>query len=320
MARVRIGVIGAGVLGSYHIQKCLKNKDVACAGFYDVSPQRRAEISKKLGVDAFDDMDALIDASDACIVATPSSTHAAVATACMDKKRHVLVEKPLAPSLPEGGALVALARKRGVVLHVGHSESFNAAFVKLQSFAPLPRFLEINRLAQYSPRGTDVSVILDLMVHDLQLVLRLLGEEPCYDAIAATGVPVVSADIDIANVRIPFPSGCVVNCTASRISAKRMRKLRLFARDNYYSVDLDKEEIEHYFLTGAAVPGQPLPVGFDREKAKHVDALEAELAAFVAAVVGTPSAQGVTGEEALRVLKVTDTIMALLMNQNSDSV
>jgi len=134
-------------------------------------------------------MNALIDASDACIVATPSSTHTAVATVCMDKKRHVLVEKPLAPSLPEGVALVALARERGVVLHVGHSESFNAAFAKLQSFAPLPRFLEINRLAQYSPRGTDVSVILDLMVHDLQLVLRLLGEEPCYDAIAATGVP-----------------------------------------------------------------------------------------------------------------------------------
>jgi predicted dehydrogenase len=177
--------------------------------------------------------------------------------------------------------------------------------------------MEIHRLAQYSPRGTDVPVILDLMVHDVQLMLRLLGEEPCYDAMAATGVPVVSHDIDIANVRIPFPSGCVVNCTASRISAKRMRKLRLFARDNYYSVDLDKEEIEHYFLTGTATPGAPLPVEFSREKPRHVDALEAELAAFVSAIRGEPSAgQGVSGEEALGVLRVTDTIMKLLTSQD----
>jgi predicted dehydrogenase len=231
------------------------------------------------------------------------------------KKRHVLIEKPLASSVVEGDGLVTIARERGLIIHVGHSESFNAAFVKLQSLAPQPRFMEIHRLAHYSPRGTDVPVILDLMVHDVQLILRLLREEPCYDAMAATGVPVVSHDIDIANVRIPFPSGCVVNCTASRISAKRMRKLRLFARDNYYSVDLEKEEIEHYFLTGTATPGAPLPVEFSREKPRHVDALEAELAAFVSAIRGEPSAQGVSGEEALKVLRVTDTIMKLLTSQ-----
>jgi predicted dehydrogenase len=315
MAEVKIGVIGAGVLGSYHIQKCLKNRDVECAGFYDVSPQRRTEVSKKLGVAAWDDIDKLIAATGALIVATPSSTHVPVATACIDAGRHVLVEKPLAPSCDEGSALVQRAREQGVVLHVGHSEAFNSAFVKLLSLAPVPKFIEIDRLAQYSPRGTDVSVILDLMVHDLQLILRLLGEEPRYDAIAATGVPVVSGGIDIANVRIPFPSGCVVNCTASRISAKRMRKLRLFARDNYYSVDLDKEEIEHYFLTGPARPGAPLPVEFSKDKRRHVDALEAELAVFVAAIRGAPGQSGVSGQEALGVLRVTDTIMAILRNQ-----
>lgn len=199
-----------------------------------------------------------------------------------------------------------------MVLHVGHSEAFNSSFVKLLSLEPSPRFIEVHRLAQYSPRGTNVSVILDLMVHDLQLVLRLCGEEPLCGEIAATGVPVVSSGIDIANVRIPFPSGCVVNCTASRISAKRMRKLRLFARDNYYSVDLDKEEIEHYYLTGAAEPDKPLPVGFDREKTKHVDALESELAAFVGEILGKPGQKGVTGAEALAVLKITDTILALI--------
>jgi predicted dehydrogenase len=310
MAELKMGVIGAGVLGSYHIQKCLKNRNVAFAGFFDMSPERRAEVCKKLGVTAWDDMDGLIAASDALIIATPSSSHVTIAQRCIEAKKHVLVEKPLAPSHDEGAALVKRAKEQNVKLHVGHSEAFNSSFVKLQSHKPAPRFIEVHRLAQYSPRGTDVSVILDLMVHDLQLILRLLGEEPRYDAIAATGVPVVSSGIDIANVRIPFASGCVVNCTASRISAKRMRKLRLFEKDNYYSVDLDKEEIEHYYLTGAASPGKPLPVGFDKEKAKHVDALEAELAAFVADILGTPGLAGVKGEEALAVLKITDTILA----------
>jgi predicted dehydrogenase len=312
MTDKRIGVIGAGVLGSYHIQKCLKNKRVTCAGFFDVSPQRRAEVSKKLGVPAWDDMDELIAAADGLVVATPSSAHVSVAAACIAAGRHVLVEKPLAPSYAEGRELVERARDRGIVLHVGHSEAFNSSFVKLRSLNPSPRFIEVHRLAQYSPRGTDVSVILDLMVHDLHCVLRLLGEEPRYDAIAATGVPVVSDGIDIANVRIPFPSGCVVNCTASRISAKRMRKLRLFERDNYYSVDLEKEEIEHYYLTGPAKAGEALPVGFGKEKTKHADALEAELAAFVNDISGSPGSGGVTGEEGLAVLKITDTILALI--------
>jgi predicted dehydrogenase len=317
MADVRIGVIGAGVLGSYHIQKCLKNKDTAFAGFFDMSFERRTEVSKKLGVLAWDNIDGLLAASDALIIATPSSTHVTIAQRCLEAQKHVLVEKPLAPSHGEGTALVRLAREHGVVLHVGHSEAFNASFVQLLSHNPAPRFIEVHRLAQYSVRGTDVSVVLDLMVHDLQLILRLLHEEPDYGAIAATGVAVVSNGIDIANVRIPFPSGCVVNCTASRISAKRMRKLRLFEKDNYYSVDLDKEEIEHYFLTGQALPEKPLPVEFDKEKPRHTDALELELAAFVDEILRKPDNRGVKGEEALTVLKVTDTIMLLLQSSKA---
>jgi predicted dehydrogenase len=187
------------------------------------------------------------------------------------------------------------------------------------SLRPNPRFIEIHRLAQFSPRGTDVPVVLDLMVHDLQLLLRLCREEPLYDKIAATGVPVVSDDVDIANARIPFPSGCVVNLTASRISAKRMRKLRLFERDNYYSVDLDKEEIEHYALThspskppAGVAPGVALPIAFTRETVPHVDALETELASFVAAIRGADAPGAIQGDEALAVLKITDTILALI--------
>jgi predicted dehydrogenase len=232
------------------------------------------------------------------------------------------VEKPLAPSYEQGRTLVARAKERNLVLHVGHSEAFNAAFVKILALGPHPRFIEIHRLAQFSPRGTDVPVVLDLMVHDLQLLLRLCKEEPLYDKIAATGVAVISDDIDIANARIPFPSGCVVNLTASRISAKRMRKLRLFERDNYYSVDLDKEEIEHYSLTRngaaspAAAPGTPLPAGlpiaFSCETVPHADALETELAAFVGDIRGGAEPSGIKGDEALSVLKITDTILSLI--------
>lgn len=319
MDKVTVGVIGAGVLGSFHLQKCLKNPDVVVSGFYDVSVERQRTVAEKLGVSAFETPENLIAKSEALIVATPSSTHVDMAMRCLEAGRHVLVEKPLAPSYEQGRSLVARARERGVVLHVGHSEAFNAAFVKLLSHQPSPRFIEIHRLAQFSPRGTDVPVVLDLMVHDLQLLLRLCGEEPLYDKIAANGVPVVSDDIDIANARIPFPSGCVVNLTASRISAKRMRKLRLFERDNYYSVDLDKEEIEHYELTHSkqAVPPAPaaagaLPIVFNCETVPHVDALETELAAFVGAVRGTAAPLGVQGDEALAVLKITDTILSLI--------
>jgi len=314
MNKVTVGVIGAGVLGSFHLQKCQKNPDVSLTGFYDISDDRRHVVSEKLGVSAFETPESLIAASEAIIIATPSSTHVDMAMRCLEAGRHALVEKPLAPSYEQGRTLVARARERGVVLHVGHSEAFNAAFVKLLSLSPRPRFIEIHRLAQFSPRGIDVPVVLDLMVHDLQLMLRLCKEEPLYDKIAATGVPVVSDDVDIANARIPFPSGCVVNLTASRISAKRMRKLRLFERDNYYSVDLDKEEIEHYALTHANAPVSAggLPIAFTSEIVPHVDALEAELAAFVGEIRGTAAPTGVQGDEALAVLKITDTILSLI--------
>jgi predicted dehydrogenase len=321
MSNVKIGVIGAGVLGSFHLQKCVKSNEVECVGFFDVSEKRREEVSAKLGVAGFSDPEKLIEQCDGVIVATPSTTHVAMARLCLQKKRHVLVEKPLAPSHAEGLGLVELANNNNCVLHVGHSESYNAAFVQLLAYAPHPRFVEIHRLAQFSVRGTDVPVVLDLMVHDIQLLLRLCHSEPDYKNIMATGVAVVSDDIDIANVRIPFLSGCVANITASRISTKRMRKVRLFERDNYYSIDLNDGDIEHYVLNRGA-NGKPapvaspamqgLPIVFDCKTATPVDALEAELAAFVSAIRGTDMDCGVQGEEALKVLKVTDTIMELI--------
>jgi len=306
---IATGVIGAGVLGSFHINKCTINPQINLRGFFDSNPERRAMVSKQTGIRAYDSITALLADVNAVILATPASTHLEIGHICLNAKKHLLIEKPLAESQSEGHELVELAAHNNVVLHVGHSEAHNAAFAKLMTYKPQPRFIEVHRLASYSPRGTDVSVVLDLMVHDIQLILRLCGEEPLYGAIAATGVPVVSDDIDIANVRLTFPSGCVANLTASRFSAKKMRKLRLFEKDNYFSINLNKGEIEHYQLIREPVTPSAMPVAFNTETVEPVDALETEQQAFVYAIHARPNS-GVTGTEALRILKVTDAILS----------
>jgi predicted dehydrogenase len=312
MNKIKVGVIGAGVLGSYHIGKCLANPKVYLSGFYDHDPGRRRAVQDKFHIQGHADLASLLAETDAEIIATPASTHLEIARKCLDHGKHLLIEKPLAASFSEGMLLVEGAKKRGVVLNVGHSEAFNATFAKLLSYGPRPRFMEVHRLAQYSPRGTDVPVVLDLMVHDIQLILRLCKEEPRYDKIAATGVPVISDDIDIANVRLLFPSGCVANLTASRISAKRMRKIRIFSKDNYFSADLDKGEIDRYYLTSGTPATRDVTVAFNKETVAPVDALEAELQAFIDAIQGNNKNGGVSGTEALEVLKVTDCILQQL--------
>ncbi|MBD3345633.1 MAG: gfo/Idh/MocA family oxidoreductase [Chitinivibrionales bacterium] len=310
MNPIKIGVIGAGVLGGYHLNKCVNNPSVDCIGFYDSSQQRAEEVEKSCGLKAFDSIDSLIDSADAVIIAVPCSAHLETGLAALRAGKHVLLEKPLADSYDNGEKLVEAAERQNCILHVGHSEIFNPAFERLVAFSPAPRFMEIHRLAEFSPRGTDVSVILDLMVHDLHLVYRLCKEEPDYGAIAATGVPVISPDIDIANVRLSFPSGLVVNCTASRVSIKRMRKLRLFQKNTYFSVDLDTRKFERCYLDPAYSADQ-LPVVCDTEKPAAGDALEKELDAFVNAINGEENGNrgGTTGNEALIVLKITDAIM-----------
>lgn len=306
---LRVGIIGAGVLGSYHVEKCCRNKTVVCSGVYDLDPAKRTSAVERFRVVSFDNVDRLIEASDALIIATPCSTHAEVARRCASAGRHMLIEKPLARNAAEATDLLACATQAGVMVRVGHSEFYNAAFNRLYSYAPEPRFIEIHRLAEFSLRGTDVSVVQDLMVHDIHLLLRLCGQDPVYETIMATGVSVISGDIDIANVRCTFPSGCVANITTSRISTKRMRKLRLFQRDNYFSVDLGSGLVERYRFDPTAKESNRFPISFSNETVEPVDALEAEQADFFAAVNGTGTG-GVSGEEGLRVLKVTDAILS----------
>ena len=306
-----IGVIGTGVLGSFHLEKLLKNKQCNCIGFFDANSDRRITISQKYNVQGFADLDSFLAACTACIVATPCTSHYEIVSQCLLAGKHVLVEKPLASTYTEGSKLVALAEQNHCILQVGHSENYNAAFMRLSALMPSPRFIEIHRLAAFSERGTDVSVVVDLMVHDLFLILQLCNEEPQYETIMATGVPVLSDSIDIANVRLQFPSGCVANVTASRISVQRMRKVRVFQKDNYFSVNLDTGELDHYRVLPAAQRLQsPAPFSHSHEKIPMHDALETEQAAFLATMFDPKNKNGISGASALRVLAITDAILA----------
>ncbi|MBD3422585.1 MAG: gfo/Idh/MocA family oxidoreductase [Chitinivibrionales bacterium] len=312
MKKVAVGVIGAGVLGGFHLRKCLANGFVECVGFHDSNARRAQEVSLQLQLPALG-VQELLDRCEAVIVAIPCSEHLRVGRICLQQAKHVLMEKPLAASYEEGCELVRLAAEKNLVLHVGHSELFNPAFRQLLAMKPQPRFLEIHRLSAFSHRGTDVSVVLDLMVHDLHLLLRLCDEEPVHANIAATGVAVVSPDIDIANVRIPFPSGCAANLTASRISLKKMRKVRIFQKDNYFSVDLDSRRIDHCFLNRESTEAFPIAVKSHEPEAQ--DALEAEQKSFIDALGHNDGIFATTGNEALRVLRTTDAIMNKLQEE-----
>ncbi len=232
---LRVGVIGVGALGRHHVRLLATESPWAqLVGAHDAKPDRAA-FAEQYGARSFASADALIEACDALVVASATASHRAVAGRALEAGRHCLVEKPLAASSAECAELLALAAARRLVLHVGHVERLNPAVRAARAFIRRPRFIESHRLASFAPRGVDVDVLLDLMIHDLDLVLDWTGQEP--EAVAAVGVAVLTEREDIANARLEFPDGCVANLTASRVSQERMRKLRLFQADAYLSLD-----------------------------------------------------------------------------------
>jgi len=232
---VRLGVIGIGHLGSIHASFISGLKGAVPAGIHDIDPARAAEAGAKSNLTVFDSIDALLDESDAVIIATPTHSHFEIAAKALEKAKHVFIEKPVTERVEEARRLRDIAGKRNLKIQVGHIERFNPAIVALEKFALAPRFIESHRLAQFKPRGTDVAVVLDLMIHDLDIILSLV-RSPVTN-IAANGVAVVTRHPDIANARIEFENGCVANVTASRISQRPMRKMRLFQQDAYLSID-----------------------------------------------------------------------------------
>lgn len=232
---MRYGVFGAGHLGKIHLRCIAESAELELVGFYDPDPTQAEAVATALGTRAFPDPESLIEACDIIDIVTPTITHFALAQQALEAGRHVFIEKPVTNTIEEAEALIALKNRHGLQVQVGHVERFNPAFLALGNRKIDPRFIEAHRLATFNPRGTDVSVVLDLMIHDLDILLTLVPAP--ITQISANGVTVVSDTPDICNARITFANGCVANLTASRISLKQMRKMRLFQQDAYISLD-----------------------------------------------------------------------------------
>ena len=239
---LKIGQIGAGHLGKFHLNNWKTIEGVELVGFCDTDDANAAAVAQKYELRRFDTPEALIDACDAIDIVAPTTVHYPLCELAIRKGKHVFVEKPLAHTMDEAKDLVKLAKEANVKFQVGHVERFNPAFLALQGQVLQPMFIEVHRLAQFNPRGTDVSVILDLMIHDIDIILSLVKGNVSY--ISANGVAVMSDTPDIANVRIEFDNGCVANLTSSRISMKKMRKMRLFQKDAYIGIDFLEKKTE----------------------------------------------------------------------------
>jgi len=239
---LKIGVLGAGHLGKIHLKQIKELPQYQLVGFFDSDPDMIKRVSEEMHITAFPSAIELIKNVDVVDVVVPTLAHYEYATIALRQFKHVFIEKPLAASIEEAKALVALAREANVKTQVGHVERFNPAFLAVKDRCESPMFIEAHRLAQFNPRGTDVSVILDLMIHDIDIILSLVKSD--VKRISASGVAVVSDTPDIANARIEFDNGCVANLTSSRISLKNMRKIRMFQKDAYISIDLLSHKTE----------------------------------------------------------------------------
>ncbi len=232
----RIGVAGIGALGFHHARILSSLDGVRMSGIFDIRPERAQEVGRELGVQVHGELDGLIEASDALVVAVPTTAHEDVAVSALSEGKAVMVEKPLAPTLAASDRILAAAREGGTFVQTGHVERFNQAILAAEPYLDEPRFVESHRMAPFTPRSTDVAVVLDLMIHDVDLVTSLVGS-PLRE-FAASGVPVLTPNIDIASARLSYEGGAVANLTASRVSMERMRKLRLFQPSGYLSLNL----------------------------------------------------------------------------------
>ena len=308
-AEPRIGVIGAGALGYHHVRLLSALEGVRFVGFHDMSPERAAQVSNELKVPHLSDMDSLLRECDAVTIVVPTPAHHAVAKNALEQGKHVLIEKPFTATLDEADDLLATAAASGALIQTGHVERFNRAIRAAVPYIEAPRFVVCDRLAPFSPRGADVAVVLDLMIHDIDLILTLVGGHVA--DLAAVGVPVLSPFVDIANARLTFASGAVANITASRVSVERTRKLRIFQASGYMSLDLASGQGVYYRLRKgvdlAELARGPLAVDAFVERislsAPEAEPLRLEFESFAAAVRGEAPVvvSGEDGREALDV-------------------
>ena len=290
---LKVGIFGVGHLGKFHISNWKEIEGVKIVGFFDPNNDNANEVINTHGLKRFSDEEKLIEACDIIDVITPTDLHYEVCMMAIRKGKHVFVEKPLAHTLQEGKDLVNMVREAGVKMQVGHVERFNPAYLALKELNLNPMFIEVHRLAQFNPRGTEVSVILDLMIHDIDIILSLVKSD--VKSISASGVAVMTDTPDIANVRIEFNNGCVANLTSSRISMKKMRKVRLFQKDAYIGIDLLEKKTEiiklkqpedvDVFSFDIDTPNGKKTIAIANPSIEQLNAIKLELESFVDAII-----------------------------------
>ena len=318
---ISIGVIGVGYLGNLHVQQLNKIPNIQVSGIFDLDADRSLEIAKQYDVPHICKISELLSQSDAVTIVTPTKSHFDVANNALDFNCHVFIEKPITDCIQQAEVLLQKSESLQKIIQVGHIERFNPAFQVVKDNDQSPQFIEVHRLAKFNPRGTDVPVVLDLMIHDIDLVLHLVKSE--IKDVRANGVCVVSDSVDMANTRLEFANGCVANLTASRISQHNMRKLRMFREDEYTTVDFLEKSVEHYTLTDAPpkniekenvyeISGKRRKfIIYDKPSITDYNALREELAHFINAIrhAHAPHVDGRSGLNALKVaLMIQDLI------------
>ncbi len=300
MNKTRVVVAGAGAFGKNHLRVLSELAHVEIAGVLDLDPVVAAQASATYGCAILTDPAAAAGIADAAIVATPTLSHADLGCRFLEAGLDVLIEKPIADTSANARRLVETATRAGRILQVGHLERFNPAVAAIEKIVNKPLFFEIHRLSEFSPRSLDVDVVLDLMIHDIDIVLALTGKMP--EDVRAAGISILSQKVDLANVRLAFPGGCIANLTASRVSTERVRKLRLFQPHQYISVDYAKREAMSISVGGGKF-------GLEHLIVEKAEPLRLEIEAFLTSVQ-TRSTPKVTGEAALQALEVAESILA----------
>ncbi|MCF0200810.1 MAG: Gfo/Idh/MocA family oxidoreductase [Bacteroidales bacterium] len=325
---LKIGVLGVGHLGKIHINCIKQTTCYDLVGFYDPVAETARTVEAETGVKCFASVDALIEAVDVVDIVTPTVQHFDCASRALKRSKHVFIEKPIVATPDEANALIKLAEEANVKVQVGHVERFNPAFVAAEPFITAPLFIEAHRLALFNPRGTDVPVVLDLMVHDLDILLSIVKSSVSH--VSASGVSIVSPSPDITNARIEFENGTVANLTTSRISMKNMRKTRIFQRDAYITIDfLDKvtevvrihDDVNtdnSFSMTINLANGDERQITFDKPEIKPINAIKTELESFYDAIIHNTT-PAVTIEDGVKVLKLAYRIIEAV-NESSEKV
>ena len=294
-------MVGAGSFGKNHLRVIHNSPHAELAGVFDTNTARASEVAAPYSCRVFSSLEELAANANAAVIATPTVSHSEIGCFLMERGLDVMVEKPISNTLEAARALVETAQRQGKILQVGHLERFNPAIIALESIITTPLFFEVHRLSEFSPRSLDVDVVLDLMIHDLDILLSLTGKKP--EEIRAAGISILSSKVDIANVRMQFPGGCVANITASRVSTERVRKLRLFQPNEYISLDYGRQDGVRYRVK------PPMGIDFAPLAVVKDEPLRLELENFFDAIV-TRRPPRVTGEQALAALEVALDILA----------